>query len=157
MSNMNSKPTSRVSSLAVSFKRATQVDDDADKVKLEHRLSLKSLIDDYMNKVAANKVDGIRTARELVEVIKLDLLLLGEATERTDDKTRVDEVRIQKLTRMLDENNEDVQAVIQKMFDSLNDTNDNIDDIAEMVEEEHEDFREYLEDDEPVEETLIEE
>lgn len=146
-----------VSSLAVSFKRATQVDDDAERVKTEHRISLKSLIDDYMTKVSTNKADGIRTARELVEVIKLDLLLLGEATERTDDRTRADELRIQKVTKMLDENNEDVQAVIQSIFDSLNGANDNIEEIESLVEDENEAFRDYLDSGNKEVEDIVEE
>ena len=142
---MNNKKPPLVSSLAVSFKKATQLSDNVAEVKTQHRTNLKTLIDDYMQQVSEGKAQGIRTAKELVEVIKTDLLLLGEATERTENTDNIDEVRVQKLTRMMDENSDQVQAMMDSIFKTLNSTNDNIDDLGTVVEEDEEDlYKEFV-------------
>jgi hypothetical protein len=114
-----------VASLSMTFKRATEVTEDVEEAKKEHRGNLKSLIDTYMMDVSTGKAEGIRTAKELVEVIKADLLLMGEATDRTDTGTSpVDEIRIQQLSKALDGNDPNVQSVIESIFNALNNAND---------------------------------
>lgn len=114
-----------VASLSVTFKRATDVTEDIAEAKQEHRKNLKSLVDTYMNDVQTGKAEGIRNAKELVEVIKADLLLMGEATDITKDgNSPVDEMRIQRMAQELDENDPMVQAMVDGIFNALNGAND---------------------------------
>jgi uncharacterized phage protein gp47/JayE len=116
-----------VSNLAMTFKRATTITEDVTEAKKEHRRNLKNLVDKYFEDVTTNKADGIRTAKELVEVIKLDLLLMGEATERTDSTNPIDEVQVTKLSQALDTDSPEVQSLLENMFKALNEANDSMD------------------------------
>lgn len=117
-----------ISSFSVAFKKATEITEDVAEAKKEHRQSLKELITKYKEDVTSGKAEGIRTAKELVEVIKLDLLLMGEATDRTDNISNpIDDAQITKITSMIDENNPEIQNLISSMFDSLNGVNDSLD------------------------------
>lgn len=116
-----------VSSLSVSFKRATTLTDDVAEAKREHRSNLKVLIDKYMEDVSNGKVEGIRNAKEMVEVIKADLLLLGEATERKDETAH--EQRITKLTQTIDPTDPAIKKLMDDMLLTLNGFNDE-DDIS---------------------------
>ncbi len=122
---MANKPI--VSSLSMAFKKATKVTEDREEAKKEHRSNLKSLMDKYMEDVQAGKADGIRTAKELVEVMKMDLLLMGEATERTENSNDFDEMRVQKITQVLDLTNGDIRSTMAEMLRTLNDANDEAD------------------------------
>jgi len=112
----------------MAFKRATTVAEDIKEAKLEHRSHIKDLIEQYKTDVTSGKADGIRTAKELVEVIKLDLLLMGEATERTDTANPVDEAQVVRMSQMIDEDSPEVQAIMKTMFEALNGANDDLDD-----------------------------
>lgn len=127
---MGAKPL--VSSLSIAFKRATTITEDTAEAKKEHRQTLKSLMDKYQEDVVAGKAEGIRTAKELVEVIKLDLLLMGEATERTGVENPVDELQLSKITQALDVDNPEVQALIDSVFNALNGANDDLDPQASL-------------------------
>ena len=116
-----------VSSFSIALKKATTVSEDAKEAKMEHRVHLKDLVDRYKTDVISGKAEGIRTAKELVEVIKLDLLLMGEATERTDNANPIDEAQVVRMTQMLDENSPEVQALMESMFGALNGANDDLD------------------------------
>lgn len=122
---MYNKPL--VSSLSMAFKKATTLSEDAEEVKKEHRANLKFLIDDYMGRVRKGEVEGIRTSRELVDVIKADLLLLGEATERNEEISAIDQMKMSRISSVLDENDPQVQEIMDNLFNALNDTNDNYD------------------------------
>lgn len=119
-----------VSSLSMAFRKATNLKDDIEEVKKEHRTNLKTLMDTYMADVQSGKAEGIRTARELVELIKTDMLLLGEATERTEELNAVDQLKIDRLTKVLDEDDPEVQAIMNSMFNALNGANDDYDKIG---------------------------
>lgn len=122
---MNRQPM--VSSLSMAFKRATKVSEDREEAKKEHRQTLKMLMDKYVDDVQAGKAEGIRTAKELVEVIKADLLLMGEATERTENTNELDEIRVQKIAQVLDVNDANIRTTMAQMLKTLNDVNDEAD------------------------------
>lgn len=115
------------SSIAVAFKRALTPTEDVEEAKRQHRGTLKTLVDTYLTEVKAGKVDGIRNAKDLVDVIKMDMLLLGEATERTEDVNSLDEIRVNKISQALDEADPAVQALINNVMTSLNSANDDAD------------------------------
>lgn len=115
-----------VTSLAVSFKKAV-ITEDTTEAKKEHRRGLRTLIDQYFDDIDKGKAMGIRTAKELVEVIKADLLLMGEATERKEETTALEEARITRLTQTLDMNDPAVIDLISKMMGDLNTANDESD------------------------------
>lgn len=112
-----------VSSFSTRFKKEVLVTEDPNEAKLEHRSNLRKLVDKYMQDVESNKAEGIRNAKELVEVIKADMLLMGENTENIGANT-VDEIRVQRLEESLDLNNPEVQALVSNIFNSYNDIND---------------------------------
>lgn len=122
---MTKKPL--VSSLSMAFKKKTAMISDIDEVKNEHRKNLKHLVDKYMTDVQSGKAEGIRSARELVEIIKTDMLLLGEATERNEELSHIDQVRISKISSVLDENNPEVKAVLESLYQTMNQVNDEAD------------------------------
>ena len=115
------------SSVSMAFKRALTPTEDIAEAKRQHRGTLKDLVDTYVSDVREGKVDGIRNAKDLVEVMKMDMLLLGEATERTDDVNSLDEVRVHKISQALDEADPTVQALINSVMTSLNSANDDAD------------------------------
>jgi len=121
------KPGLRVvSNLAESFKKNMLVtEEEVRKVKGEHRDRISTLIDDYMNNVAAGEAEGIRHAKDLMDIIKVDLLLLGEATDRTENTTQLEEARITNMAEVIDVSDENVQLVIENMMKALNGANDN--------------------------------
>ena len=82
---MNRPPV--VSTLSIAFKKAITPSEDLVETKKAHRATLRELMDDYMAKVRDNKIDGIRNAKDLVEVMKMDLLLLSESNP--DDKLTI--------------------------------------------------------------------
>lgn len=121
-----------VSSLSMTFKRAV-LNENVEEAKKEHRQTLKTLMDQYAEDVQNGKADGIRTAKELVEVMKMDLLLMGEATDRTENSTP-DEVRVNKITQMLD-GNENLDTVLEDLMMTLNQANDDEDTFIVKSEE----------------------
>lgn len=116
-----------VSSLSMAFKKATQITENQEEAKKEHRQSLKTLMDKYMEDVAQGKAEGIRNAKDLVEIMKMDLLLMGEVTERVDNSNDYDEVRVQKITQVLDINETSIRQAMTDMLTTLNDLNDSED------------------------------
>lgn len=118
------KRPSVVNSVSLAFKRALTPTEDSKEAKLEHRTNLKGLVDDYMGKVAVGKATGIRNAKDLVEVMKMDLLLMGEATERTDNVNTLDEVRVTKVSQAIDLEDPSVQAIIDTIMMAMNGAND---------------------------------
>jgi hypothetical protein len=116
-----------VSSLSMAFKKATKVTEDREEAKKEHRETLKMLMERYVEDVHNGKADGIRTAKELVEVMKMDLLLMGEATERTDNVNDFDEVRVQKISQAVDLTSDTIRSTLATMLKTLNDANDEAD------------------------------
>ncbi|MNI62452.1 hypothetical protein D3C73_1177760 [compost metagenome] len=123
-----------VSSLSMQFKKAVTVSDDMEQVKKEHRGRLANLVEDYMDKVAEGTVDGIRNAKDLVEVIKMDLLLGGEVTDRTENN--IDEARVSKIAGAIDVNDPAMAQIMQDFFDRLNESNDEAEDTPDLDEEE---------------------
>jgi hypothetical protein len=111
-----------VSSLSLSFKKATKLTEDHEEAKKQHRETLHGLIQSYIDNVAEGKAEGIRTAKELVEVMKMDLLLMGEVTERTENA--LDEARVSRITKILDEGNDSVKDIMGQIMKDLNDIND---------------------------------
>lgn len=114
-----------VSSLSASFRRATTVTEDVEEAKKEHRQTLFELSTKYLEDVKVGKAEGIRNAKELVEVMKMDLLLLGEATDRTENSS-MDEVRINQLSQHIPDT-EEMADLMQTMLMSLNNSNDDAD------------------------------
>lgn len=112
-----------VTSLSATFKRKVNISEDVNEAKKEHRTNLKSLVDTYMEDVAKGKAEGIRNAKELVEVIKADMLLLGEATDRTENANSVDEARVQQISTILDDNDPNIQSLIDELFEGMNQVN----------------------------------
>ncbi|WIT25983.1 hypothetical protein [Bacillus phage SPO1L1] len=117
---------SMVSSLSASFKKAA-MPADVEEAKLRNRETLEMLKTKYMEDVAKGKADGIRNSKELVEVMKMEMLLLGEATERTDTNSPEEEVRISKITEYLDVNADDVKGILDGLMNQLNEANDSLD------------------------------
>ena len=116
-----------VSSFLVNFKKVARMTEDREEAKKEHRQTLHDLIYKYANDVQLGKADGIRNAKELVEVMKMDLLLMGDATERTENVNELDELRVQKISQVIDLNNDNIRKVLSDMVVTLNDTNDEAD------------------------------
>lgn len=117
---------SMVSSLSASFKKAA-MPADVEEAKLRNRETLETLKTKYMDDVMTGKADGIRNAKELVEVMKMEMLLLGEATERTEANSPEEELRINKITNFLDTNKEDVSEILSGLMEELNEANDALD------------------------------
>lgn len=114
-----------VSTLAVTFKKS-KVSDDVEEVKMEHRNNLKTLMDSYMADVASGKAEGIKSAKEFIEVMKADLLLLGESTDRIETANTVDEIRVQQIGNLIDENSPEVASLIDEIYQGLNLANDRL-------------------------------
>lgn len=122
---MSKKPL--VSSLSLSFRKAVKPPESAEEAKIEHRQSLHTLVNKYMDDVQVGKAEGIRNAKDLVEIMKMDLLLLGEATDRTDNVNGFDESRVQKIGQVLDLNSDTIRDTMASMFEALNSMNDEAD------------------------------
>lgn len=148
---------SLISSFTVALKKATTITEDVEQAKKEHRQQLKDLMDKYTEDVAQGKAEGIRTAKELVEVIKLDLLLMGEATDRTENNNPIEDAQVVKITQMMDDNNPEIQALIESMYSSLNEVNDSLDTTSPSVGEELPNREPVEEDTSSVEESITEE
>lgn len=112
----------------MNFRHAVRVSNDHDEVKLEHREHLKELVEDYKAKVSTGEVEGIRNAKDLIEVMKMDLLLMGEATERTENLSTLDEAKIVKVSQVIDETDPNVQKLMDDILFALNGANDDADD-----------------------------
>jgi len=128
------KPTI-VSSFSVAFKKAANLIEDVEEAKKVHRQNLSTLVDKYMRDIKDGKAEGIRNAKELVEVIKADLLLMGEANDRSENTSAVEEARVTKVMKALDENDPTVQDLMSKMFDMLNEENDAAEEVANIEQE----------------------
>lgn len=87
-----------VSALGMSMKKLSE---DPMEAKKAHRVHLNSLIAQYAADVQAGKASGIRNAKELTEIIKMDLLLLGEVTERTEVNETESDKRVKDIAAML--------------------------------------------------------
>lgn len=130
---INKQP--KISSLAIAFKRATGVTEDVAEAKREHRSNLRMLVDKYMDDVNEGKADGIRNAKELVEVIKADMLLMGEATERKDTNA-LDEIRVRKVSQVLDGldlESGDMKTLVSSVLMAMNEANDDQDTNAKSL------------------------
>lgn len=126
---MNKKPL--VSSLSMSFRKAV-MPESVEEAKKQHRETLHNLIEKYVQDVQAGKAEGIRNAKELVEVMKMDLLLMGEATERTDNTGTIDEIRVNRIAQFIPEDDPAIQNLINQVLMGLNDVNDEAD-VASSV------------------------
>ena len=116
-----------VSSLTAQFKRATNPIEDVDEAKKAHRADAKSLIDDYLEKVKSGKAEGIQNAKQFVDMVKLDLLLMGEATDRSENNSDLDEIKINQMTKALDDSDPKIQEMMDRMMGVLNSVNDEAD------------------------------
>lgn len=87
-----------VSSLSLAMRNLTE---DPMEAKKNHRMTLNSLVQNYIDDVAMGKASGIRNAKELADIMKLDLLLLGEVTERTEVSETESDKRIREVANML--------------------------------------------------------
>jgi predicted nucleic acid-binding protein len=132
-----------ISSLSMNFRKATRVIEDHEEAKLEHRQHLRELVEDYRDKVANGEADGIRNAKDLIEVMKMDLLLMGEVTDRTETNT-LDDTKVVRVTQLIDDNDPMVQSLMDEMLKALNGANDEADDSPNR--------RPVVEQDEPDEE-----
>jgi hypothetical protein len=130
---MNKKPL--VSSLSLSFRKAV-MPESVEETKQQHRETLHNLIEKYIQDVQAGKAEGIRNAKELVEVMKMDLLLMGEATERTDNTGTIDEVRVNRIAQFIPEDDPAIQNLINQVLMGLNDANDEADVNSSMEQQE---------------------
>lgn len=135
---INDKPL--VSNLSMAFRRAVKITEDVVEAKKEHRQHLKVLIDKYMEDVPNGRAEGIRTAKELAEIIKLDLLLMGEATERNDNNNKFDDVVISRIASTIDTNDPAVQGLMENVLMVLNQANDEVDESSVAVDIEEEMF-----------------
>lgn len=113
-----------VSNLSSSLRKSIQVSEDNEAVKNEHRETLHGLINTYTDHVAQGKVEGIRNAKDLIDVMKMDLLLMGEASERTEQMDQAEETRMTRLTSMIDEDDPMVKDIMDDLLQGLNDMND---------------------------------
>lgn len=128
---MASKPTSRVplvTSCSMIFKKTYELSEDSKEIRKGHRSKINMLIDKYMEDVKAGTAKGITNARELVEVIKADLLL-SEGLD-TDEVDTPDEMRVHRLENALDINDPSMQKVIQTMMGEYNSANDAYSELA---------------------------
>jgi hypothetical protein len=105
----------------MAFRKAS-ISEDVTEAKKGHREKLHTLTEKYMQDVMDGKAEGIRNAKELVDVLKLDLLIMGEATERTDNN--VDEVRVNKLQQYISPDDPAIQHIMDQMLNGLNAMND---------------------------------
>lgn len=135
---INDKPL--VSNLSMAFRRAVKITEDVVEAKKEHRQHLKVLIDKYMEDVPNGRAEGIRTAKELAEIIKLDLLLMGEATERNDNNNKFDDVVISRIASTIDTSDPAVQGLMENVLMVLNQANDEVDESSVAVDIEEEMF-----------------
>lgn len=118
---MNKKPL--VSSLSISFRKAV-LPESVEEAKQEHRTKLHGLVEKYMEDVQNGKVEGIRNAKDLIEVMKMDLLLMGEATDRTEQNSSIDEVRISKVAQSLDFEDPEIKDLLASVYSQFNQQND---------------------------------
>jgi hypothetical protein len=112
-----------ITSLSMSFRKAT-VPETVEEAKKEHRQKLHSLVEQYAQDVLEGKAEGIRNAKELVEVMKMDMLLMGEATDRTENTNNIDEVRISKMSQYVSDDDPALLAIMEQMLMGLNNAND---------------------------------
>lgn len=154
MSNKNKPRVSLVSSLSMAFKKNTAVCEDVDEVKKQHRANLNTLVDDYMNKVSRGEAEGIRNAKELVEVIKADMLLLGEATDITETNTSMDDLRIRQVASIIDNSDPSVQGLMDELFAKMNGINDELGDNTKKSGQSNEGVEPLVEEDD-VQEDLV--
>lgn len=122
--------TPMVGCLSLAFKKAVALAEDVDIAKQLHRGNLKTLMDKYMADVQSGKADGIRNAKEFVEVIKTDMLLMGEATERVETQ---DDERLKAIESQIDMDNPEISSLISAMFASMNDVNNSYGDNPSIV------------------------
>lgn len=119
---MSKKPL--ISNLSVSFRKSVKVNEDVEEAKLEHRESLRTLTDQYFQDVKDGKVPGIRHARDLIEIMKLDLVLMGEADNISANADEYTETRMTQLNNAIDENDPNIQDIMDELMQNLNDMND---------------------------------
>ena len=138
--NSGSQPTRLVGCLASAFRKVVTMSDDIEEAKQLHRANLKILTDKYMADVQSGKADGIRNAKELVEVIKADMLLMGEATERVEDNADV--ARVKEISAQINMDDPAVLKIISDLFDGMNSINNSYGDQDSIVE-----YHDYSEED----------
>ncbi|MDP4225570.1 MAG: hypothetical protein Q8910_04225 [Bacteroidota bacterium] len=80
-----------------------------------------------MSKVLNGEVEGIRHAKDLVELIKADLLLLGEATDRTENLSELEQTKVARIQEEIDIEDPAVLALVDKLTQALNGVNDDAD------------------------------
>jgi len=129
MFGKKTKNKSIISNLSVAFKKSlAPSEEEVIEVKKSHRSKLDILVEDFMYKVQAGEIDGIRNAKDLVEVMKMDLLLLGEATDRTEQVGSVDEIKVKKIVSKMNENDPFMKKIISDLMLDFNDLNDQLED-----------------------------
>ncbi|AYP68554.1 hypothetical protein EalM132_00040 [Exiguobacterium phage vB_EalM-132] len=111
----------KVTAFGAMIKKAV-VHESVEEAKKEHRGTLSELVAQYKDDVATGKAVGIRNAKDLIEVMKLDLLLMGEATERTD--TTGDTIHLNRIESTVDMENPEVMSVIDNILANINAMND---------------------------------
>jgi len=123
---MESKKPLVTSALAMFSKKPKTKNQEIEETKVKHRSTLEFLVDDYLHKLQIGDVEGIRHAKDLMDVIKMDMLLLGEATERTESNS-LDVVKVEKIQQILDEDDPAIAEIISKLSAALNQVNDDED------------------------------
>lgn len=120
---MSKKPI--VSSLSLHFKRSVGfVVEDVSEQRKKHREKLSHLMMDYMDRVGKGEAEGIRNAKDLVEIMKMDLLLMGDPTERIENRNDLDELKVQKIAQAINEEDPRVQQIIDDIMMAMNSAND---------------------------------
>lgn len=114
----------KVTAFGAMIKKAT-LTESVEEAKIEHRESLKELIEQYKDNIQTGKAVGIRNAKDLIEVMKLDLLLMGEATERTD--STADTIHLTRLENTVDMNDPQVLSLMDNLLAGMNQMNDDED------------------------------
>lgn len=113
-----------VTAFGAIIKKAT-MPETVEEAKAEHRNTLHELIDQYKKEVSEGKMPGIRNAKDLIEVMKLDLLLMGEATERTD--TTADTIHLTRLEGIFNTEDSKVLEMLDGILEGIDSQNDDLD------------------------------
>ena len=113
-----------VTAFGALIKKAT-MPETVEEAKMEHRNTLHELIDQYKKEVSEGKMPGIRNAKDLIEVMKLDLLLMGEATERTD--TTTDTVHLTRLEGIFESGDAKMLEMLDGILSGIDSANDELD------------------------------
>lgn len=124
----------QISSLTTVFMRKASVTQDVKETRAKHIEELQIIMSKYFEDVKAGKAEGIRSAKELIEVMKADLLLRGDplmmnTTSNEDNNvgnSTAEEMKIAQISQILSVDDPNVKVLMQRMFKAVNTANDTI-------------------------------